>query len=243
MPDEVGLIPPDCPVYYCKYVYIYGVSGDSISTGYTAGYLGSYIEGPTLVYGTGYYYPSYSGNFACPRPWTYGFNMWYNPWFGWSLGYAVCLDWLNTSAAWEQGYWAGGWWGPPDYRPPYIWHHFDGQGLYEEDIHRVKGSSYNNNVYSLRSDIGGGPLVDRLVTDTGGRVYRPDSRYGWMRRDGIRWTVLDTGYRATTHYLDIVTAQQERGEMRTRNFRSAVGWGSGIVSSPTQPSDNVRVKR
>jgi hypothetical protein len=223
-PDDVRLIPPDCPVYHCKYVYIYGVSGNLISTGYTAGYLGSYIDGPTLVYGTGYYYPSYTGNSAFPHPWTYGFNMWYNPWFGWSLGYAVSLDWLNTTTAWGEGYWTGGWWGPTDFRPPYIWHHFSGHGLYEKDIRRVTGSNYNNNVYTLRRDIPGTPATDRLVTDTAGRVYRSDLRHGWMRRDGLRWTPLDTGNVLAVRYLDWFAAQEERGEMRKRNFRQAAGW-------------------
>jgi hypothetical protein len=224
-PDDVRDIPPDCPVYHCKYVYIYGVYGDSISTGYTAGYLGSYIDGSTLVYGTGYYYPSYSGNSAFPHAWTYGSNMWYNPWFGWSLGYAVSLDWLNTATAWGEGYWTGGWWGPPDFRPPYIWHHFSGHGLYEKDIRRVTGSNYNNNVYTLRSDIPGPPAPDRLVTDTAGTVYRADPHGGWLRRDGKHWIALGNGVSATARYLDWLAGQQERGEMRMRNFHQAAGWG------------------
>ncbi|HVS98635.1 MAG TPA: hypothetical protein VHE54_19215 [Puia sp.] len=233
-PDEVASIPPDCPVYHSKYVYIYGVDGDRITTGYTSGYLGAYVDGSTLVFGTGYYYPSYMGNFACPRPWTFGFNMWYNPWFGWTLGAAVSPDWLNTATAWGEGYWNSGWWGPPGYRPPYIWHHFSGQGLYEWDVHRVAGSSYNNNVYSLRRDVPGLPAPDRLIADTAGHVYRFDAAAGWMRRSGDRWSAQDKGDVST--YLDRLSAQQERGEMRTRNFRQAAGWITApvMVLSSTQ---------
>jgi len=119
-PEDIELIPPECPIYYCKYVYIYGSNNNSVFTGYTAGYLQSYVEGKTLVYGTGYYYPSYIGNTAYPRPTTYGFNIRYYPGIGWGLGSAYGPDWFNTATAWGIGDGSSGWFGPKDYRPPYI---------------------------------------------------------------------------------------------------------------------------
>ncbi|WP_431209504.1 hypothetical protein ACQ86N_25460 [Puia sp. P3] len=71
-PAEMELIPPDCPVYNCKFVYIYGDTPDFIMTGYTPGYLGSYVQGSTVVYGTGYNYPSWTGSVSLPRPLTWG---------------------------------------------------------------------------------------------------------------------------------------------------------------------------
>ena len=119
-PEDIGNIPPDCPIYNCKYVYIYGFDNKSVFSGYTAGYLQSYIDGNTLVYGTGYYYPSSTDNAVCPRPRTYGFNMQYAPGIGWILGQEYSPDWFNTATAWGIGEGTGGWFGPAGYRPPYI---------------------------------------------------------------------------------------------------------------------------
>ncbi|HWB91191.1 MAG TPA: hypothetical protein VG605_05045, partial [Puia sp.] len=235
-PAEVSRIPPDYPVYNCKYVYIYSADSNYISTGYTAGYLGSYPDGHTLVYGTGYYSPCYTGNAAFPRPWTYGFNMWYNPWYGWSLGYDFSLDWLNTAMAWGLGYWTGGWWGPAAYRPPYIWHHFSGHGLYEKDIRRAAGSSYNNNIYLLRRDVVSRAVAEHVVTDGTGNVFCPDGRDGWMRRDATGWTAIALNDSITTAFLGRLNRKQQRGTMRVLNFRLANG-GAGanglyLVSNP-----------
>jgi hypothetical protein len=122
-PEEVNRIPPDYPVYHCKYVYIYDVEPDYVYAGFTPGYINAFIDGPTLVYGTGYYYRPWSDKNYYPRSSTWGFNMWYNPRFGWCLGYSYGLDWLNTGVAWGKGFWPGGWWGPSIYRPPYVGHH------------------------------------------------------------------------------------------------------------------------
>ena len=119
-PEEVSKIPPDYPVYHCKYVYIYGVEPDYVYAGFTPGYINAFIDGPTLVYGTGYYYHPWSDKNYYPRSSTWGFNIWYAPGVGWCLGYAYGLDWLNTGVAWGNRFWTGGWWGPSVYRPPYI---------------------------------------------------------------------------------------------------------------------------
>ena len=116
-PEDISLIPADCPVYYSRFVYIYGYDNDYIYTGYTAGYLNAYIDGNTVVYGTGYTYPAWKGNDYYPRPQTWGFGMLYSPWFGWCLGYDAGLDWFNNSTAWGVGYWSGGWWGTPGVPP------------------------------------------------------------------------------------------------------------------------------
>jgi len=62
-PDEVDIIPPSSPVYNMKYVYIYDVDPDWVYMGYTPGYLNAYIYGPTVVYGTGYYYAPWYGSY------------------------------------------------------------------------------------------------------------------------------------------------------------------------------------
>jgi hypothetical protein len=78
-PQGIQNIPPDNPMYNVKYVYIYDVTPQYVYVGYTPGYLGTYVLGPTIVYGTGYYYNPWWGTVFYPRPCTWGFNMYYNP--------------------------------------------------------------------------------------------------------------------------------------------------------------------
>lgn len=228
-PEDIGNIPPDCPIYNCKYVYIYGFNNNTVFTGYTGGYLQSYIDDHTLVYGTGFYNPAYTGNAVYPRPATYGFNIQYNPWFGWSLGYEYSPDWFNTASAWGIGDGNTGWFGPKDYRPPYIWHHYSGHGFYAKDFRLIAPTSYNNNLYTLRSDLSPAPPPELLATDTAGNVYRADGHGGWQLRKAGAWIPL------TTLFLNRLRDQLLRGEMRVHNFRQA---GSPMIAPTPQPPQN-----
>jgi hypothetical protein len=121
-PNAVALIPPSYPVYHMKYVYIYDVTPEYVYMGYTPGYLNTFVYGPTVVYGTGYYYRPWFGTHYYARPYTWGFNVRYNPWMGWGLGYHYSSGWFNINIGIGQqpwGYWGGGWWGPRYYRPSY----------------------------------------------------------------------------------------------------------------------------
>jgi hypothetical protein len=110
-PDEVDLIPPGYPVYHAKYVEIYEVEPAYVVTGYTAGYLDSYIDDSTLVYGTGYDYDPWLGVCYCPRPWTWGFDVFYDPWLGWGCGGGYAADWFDDCAGWAFGFdWGAGRW-------------------------------------------------------------------------------------------------------------------------------------
>jgi hypothetical protein len=225
-PDEVDLIPPDCPVYNCKYVYVYDVTPDYIRMGYTPGYLNSFIYGPTVVYGTGFYYNPWWGGFYYPRPWTWGFNMWYDPWYGWTFGYDFALDWFNFGLGWD--FWFGGWWGPWIYRPPYVWHHFRGHGLYEHDVRRIRMADHQVNLYSSRRDIVRTPPGGRLYTDRDGHVFRQDGNGGWQQRDGNQWKPLDGRAAPTIGGLERQEQSANRGQMRLQNFQQLRGGGGGF---------------
>ena len=54
-PAEVEKIPATVPVYNVKYVYIYETTPQYVYVGYTPGYMGCYVYGGTVIYGTGYY--------------------------------------------------------------------------------------------------------------------------------------------------------------------------------------------
>ena len=116
-PEEVSKIPPAVPVYNVKYVYIYETTPQFVYVGYTPGYMGCYVYGGTVIYGTGYYYNPWYGPYYYPRPVTYGFSMHYNPWYGWSVGFHYSAGWFNFN--YYGGGYHGGYWGPPMYRPPY----------------------------------------------------------------------------------------------------------------------------
>jgi hypothetical protein len=145
-PAEVDNIPPSSSAYNTKYVYVYDSTPDVIYVGYTPGYMGSYVYGPTVVYGTGYYYQPWYGAMYYPHHATWGFNMNYNPWTGWSIGFGF------TTGPFHFGFGTGGFafgmsfgygypmyggyygmFGPPMYRPPcfppaYPWYGYNRPG-------------------------------------------------------------------------------------------------------------------
>jgi hypothetical protein len=113
-PDEMDLVPPDCPVYNARYVDIYHVSNNYVYDGYTPGYLNSYIDNCTVVYGTGFYYQPWRGDFYYPRPWTWGFGMCFDPWYGWGFGMDYDYDLFDCGWGWDAGFgfvWGGGYGG------------------------------------------------------------------------------------------------------------------------------------
>jgi hypothetical protein len=132
VPGVIYTIPSRYPVYNVRYVRVYNYTPDIVYVGYTAGYTGCYVYGRTVVYGTGYnYHPWYKHHYYA-RPWTWGFNVHYDPWTGWSFG-----------AGWGQsnGWFAhrsnethAGWWGPAEYRPVY---HPATKAVYRAGYHPV----------------------------------------------------------------------------------------------------------
>lgn len=182
-PADIDLIPPSYPVYNVKYVYIYDVTPEYIYTGYTPGYLNTYVYGPTIVFGTGYYYRPWHRHYYYPRPCTWGFNMHYTPWTGWSFGFNYYGGWFNTGFYRYNGWnsWGGGWWGPARYRPSYCgpsYRHYGYYGYRNNQFYvneRGRPSiprNYYGNVYSQRRDV---------VTRDDRRYYSSRDNYGPSR--------------------------------------------------------------
>jgi len=175
-PEEVDRIPPNSPLYNIKYVYVYDVTPQYVYMGYTPGYLNTYIYGPTVVYGTGFYYDPWYDGFYYPRPWSWGFGVCYNPWAGWSLGFGYGWGWFHYGMGFGyHSYWGGwaggGWWGPRMYRPAYTWNRYRSYGYYGNNFYRnrnVYANHYTTNIYRNR-----GGIVTRNVS--GGSYYRPVS--------------------------------------------------------------------
>lgn len=132
-PKEVENIPAKSAAYNSKFVHIYEVAADYTVQGYTAGYLGSYIQGdPVIVFGTGYYYTPWFGSIFYPRACTWGYGFSYNPWTGWSMSYGFNVRFMHIGFYFGGGggYGGGGWFGPPMYRPPYYHPPYGGGGWY-----------------------------------------------------------------------------------------------------------------
>jgi len=143
-PKDVDKIPPDNAAYNTRYVNIYETTPDYVYVGYTPGYMGCYIYGPTIVYGTGFYYRPWYRRYYYPRPVTWGFGFCYNPWTGWSIGFGF-------SAGVRFGHYHGGWFGPPVYRPPYRPHYrggYYGNNRTNVVINNNVRISNRNNIYN-----------------------------------------------------------------------------------------------
>lgn len=151
-PKDVDDIPASSPAYNTKYVYVYDSTPEVVYVGYTPGYMGCYVYGPTVVYGTGYYYSPWYGPYYYPRPATFGFSMHYNPWTGWSMGFHYSAGWFSFSM-----YGGGGYWGPPMHRPPYY-------PPYRGGMYGGRGPTYingdvninvdrSNNIYNRRDGV------------------------------------------------------------------------------------------
>jgi hypothetical protein len=120
-------VPPSCPVYDVRYVYIFGYTPDVVYVGYLPGYLGCFPYYGTVVYGTGYHYRPWRGRrHYYPRPHTWGFQARYNPWLTrWSFGYSYGAGFLRVGSRWHPG--RPGphphrrlWFGPGGFRRPLV---------------------------------------------------------------------------------------------------------------------------
>lgn len=124
-PPDVEKIPPASPAYTVKYVYIYDVTPKVVYVGYTPGYYGTYVWGPTIVYGTGYRYRPWYRRVYYGWPGTWGFHARWSPWYGWSFGFGYSAGFYSFGSGWHV-HWGGryrhghgGWYGPAGWRPPY----------------------------------------------------------------------------------------------------------------------------
>src|SRR5208282_737283 len=119
-------LPPSCPDYNASYVYVYDYYPDYVTFGYLPGYTGTYVDGPTIVYGTGYTYPGWYGAAYFPAPCTWGFAAYYDP-YACAWGFDACMYWGGADwfvHPWREGWWRDHpterwgwhqWWGPAGY--------------------------------------------------------------------------------------------------------------------------------
>ena len=110
VPTVIYTIPPSSPIYYVTYVRIYEATPQYVYEGYTPGYLGTVVAPyGTVVYGTGYAYTPWVGSVWYATPYTYGVAAApvYNPYVGFTYGFALGL----ATAAWMEPWWGGAYYG------------------------------------------------------------------------------------------------------------------------------------
>jgi len=89
IPAAIYAIPPSSASYHVTHVHVYESDDDTVSTGYTGGYVGLHIGFGVAMYGSGWYYPPYYGYgsyygyshypYYYAYPYSYGASAWYNP--------------------------------------------------------------------------------------------------------------------------------------------------------------------
>jgi len=215
-PLGVDDIPPSCPVYNVRYVYIFDTTPDVIYVGYLPGYVGCYPYYGTVVYGTGYRYVPWRGRqHYYPRPATWGFHARYNLWLSrWSFGFSYGTGFLRVGTRWhssQQSTQRRGpplWFGPAGYRRPLLAADRTplrtrrpslprpGLGdrttanLYNrpENIVRVDPAALRMPVRQIaRFAARPAPLRNDVLAGKDGRVYQRDDRGNWKVNEGRAW--------------------------------------------------------
>ncbi len=226
IPAEIYQIQPSCPLFHDRYVYVYGATPDFVYFGYTPGYLGAYVYDGVVVFGTGWFYSPWVGDYWFGWPWTWGFGF-------------------------NFGYWGGGWF----WRPVgnYWWYHNPGfmHRVYSEhwnprwhpgDAERFH---YNSNVYNRWQ----GNTVAREARPAGsGRaassgqprdMYAGRSGQVWEhRRDGWYRQGDNGNFSRSKPESGLENQRQSRslGESRSNEFRgfgSRIGGGMPRTFSPS----------
>jgi hypothetical protein len=240
-PKEVNKIPASSPAYNAQYVYIYDSTPDVVYVGYTPGYMGCYVYGPTVVYGTGYYYNPWYGPYYYPRPVTYGFSMHYNPWTGWGMGFHYSSGFFSFSVYSHHGYW-----GPPMYRPPYYPPYRGGMygGRGPTVINGDINIDRSNNIYGNRDHVstrdvkrgqnnpgvstndqnrsrqgnagqGMGGSRNNVYSGRDGSVYQRNDNGNWDQRSGNQWQQNKSNQSST---MDKDFQNRQRSTQQNNNF-------------------------
>ena len=247
VPQVIYTIPPSCPVYNCRYVYVYDSTPDVVYCGYLPGYTGCYVYGPTVVYGTGYRYPYWYRNEFIPRPVTFGYSPIYDSYAGtWGFSVGLHVDFFAS------GYGRSDWWGPQGYVDS---RRFDDRRGYADnrtfdrhDVHEttnIRNVTVNRvNIYnrqenvtrnvSIRNDVHNTVVNNRTVNNnvhaennvyagSDGQVYRRTDK-GWEARDSKGWSTYNGGNepRANEHAETIPQHTPAANEDRRAGDHTAV---------------------
>ncbi|HWB54146.1 MAG TPA: hypothetical protein VG722_08135 [Tepidisphaeraceae bacterium] len=176
VPAVIYTIPPSCPLFPCRYCFVYGVTPEYCYVGYTPGYTGCYRYGHVVVYGTGWRYRPWIGHHHFyARPFTYGFDAHYDTYTGF-WGFHVSVHTEHGSA------WIGSrnkdivrpaWFGHGGFRSPVVHRDvYQHRDVYERPTARPT----DWNLYARRHDVHQefhGRPEEHHETQTNGRQTPP----------------------------------------------------------------------
>ncbi len=256
IPPELNQLPASCPQYHCSYVTIYDSTPTYAWVGYTPGYTGCYVWGPTIIYGTGWYYRYWYGAYYYPRPLTFGVGVYYNPISGhWGVGFVIGRPYVHVSFGWSH--WGGahvhvhvgigghvGWHGWAGHSHAHINAHIN--------INHTTINVRNSNLYHDRPDVSPkipdrGQLKDRpkpaaaapkvpavsdrannVLSDRDGNVFKKEGN-DFQQRDKGGWPQTPAAKIPDRSSQDMnrELQQRDRGVQRTNQTRSAPSGGGG----------------
>ncbi|HEY1683321.1 MAG TPA: hypothetical protein VGG19_01040 [Tepidisphaeraceae bacterium] len=180
VPAEIYTIPPSCPLYPCRFCYVYGVTPEYCYVGYTPGYVGCYRWHHVVVYGTGWRYRPWIGNHFYPRPFTFGFGAHYDPYTGfWGFDIGLHADhgyyWVGAlpRPGFERGpFFRTAWFGHGGFRPPIM--HRDIY-LHHDILEHPELRPAGWNIYASRHDVHG-EIGRPNPRSTPGEIHSEDRR-------------------------------------------------------------------
>jgi hypothetical protein len=241
VPQEIYTIPSTNPNYNVTYVYVYDSTPDVVYVGYYPGYMYSFVYGPTIVYGTGWWYRPWWGRYYYPRPVTWGFHVHWNPWWGWSFGFSYGAGPFRFYVGFG-GWYRGGWWGPRGYRGYRHGYHHGWRAGYRagyyagrRDAHR-RSNMYRSQGNRARTTERARPSgrqqpnvarnrSNNVLADRNGNVHRRNQDGSWQQRQGGGWQPSSRPSQGSSGLSRDYQARQ-RGSQRTQNFNRARGGGA-----------------
>jgi len=225
VPTVVYTIPVRHRLHFVTYVRIYRTTTDSVIVGYTPGYFGTLVApSGCVVYGSGYTYDSYCGDFWVPAPVTYGWGADFS--CGYNTGFA-----FGFTAGWDLGTWWGPSWGGFGWKSvePGSFNHasFNHYNAYHQwDTHLV---APREPVVRAQTTIRPPTVLphEDLVAGQDGNVYRRTENGAVERRDAGQWAPLGTDNQDVQSGNAINRELQVRGQGEER---------SRISPAPEQPT-------
>jgi hypothetical protein len=237
VPAVIYSIPTNSPLHYVTYVRVYDSNAEYVYEGHTPGYYGTVVSPDgTVVYGTGYSYPSYIGDdYWYPPMYTYGYGsgLCWTPWYGWSFGFGFGWGfgalWYNPPFPyWGHNRFGHGSFGHRGYSNP---GHF-GRAYNSRTGQMISGrSGAVTNVFGAGRSPGFAAGRTHVYGSRSGHVYSytPQGKTGAWSHLGRQSGAPPQGREASSFSRQ--AGARDLGEARYRSFRN--NGGSSNISSPT----------
>jgi len=204
VPEAIYSIPPDSPIYNTTYVkvYDYDEDDDTVDVGYTPGYLGSYVYGGCVLFGTGWLYHCWRKHHPVHiQPiWTYGHGCRYNRILGCWNRYARFRTAAGKYVAWQSKFRGNV---PKRPLPPMAPGRYQGRqprtavlNAYARNKAALKTAALQRGEYrkiAAKKQVASAALKKRspnnVYVSKDGSIYR-HTLNGWQKRDKGSWSSM-----------------------------------------------------